>query len=68
MASHGVPARSAQAGDVLRLIEPHGRADLEKMDQRIYLAAENLARYLRTLVHPWQADATLLLLTDSRSG
>lgn len=68
VASHGVPARSAQAGEVLRLIEPHGRADLEKMDQRIYLAAENLARYLRTLVHPWQADATLLLLTDSRSG
>ena len=63
-----VPARPPQAGEVLRLIEPHGQADLEETDQRIYLAAEKLARYLRTLVHPWKEDATLLLLTDSRSG
>lgn len=54
-------------GAVLRLIEPQGRADLEQMDQRVYVAAENLARYLRTLVHPWKEDPSLLLLTDSRS-
>lgn len=63
-----VPATPVQAGEVLRLLEPHGQADLEKMDQRVYLAAQNLARYLRTLVHPWNEDAALLLLTDSRSG
>lgn len=62
------PAGPAQAGDVLRLVEPAGQADLEQMDQRIYLAAQKLARYLRTLVHPWTEDSTLLLLTDSRSG
>jgi len=63
-----VTATPVQTGEVLRLIEPHGQADLEKMDQRVYLAAQNLARYLRTLVHPWHEDAALLLLTDSRSG
>jgi len=51
----------------MRLVEPHGKADLEKMDQRVYLAAGNLARYLRTVIHPWNEDAALLLLTDSRS-
>lgn len=67
-AGEQAPARSPQADQILRLVEPHGQADVEKMDQRIYLAAEKLGRYLRTLVHPWQEDATLLLLTDSRSG
>ena len=60
-------ATPVQASEVMRLVEPHGKADLEKMDQRVYLAAGNLARYLRTLIHPWNEDAALLLLTDSRS-
>jgi hypothetical protein len=67
-AGQPVPASPVQAAEVLPLIEPQGQADLEKMDQRIYLAAQNLARYLRTLVHPWEEDQTLALLTDSRSG
>jgi hypothetical protein len=52
----------------LALIEPRGQADLDNMDQRIYVSAEKLARYLRSLVHPWRDDPQLLLLTDSRSG
>ena len=60
--------KTPRNGDVLALTEPHGHADLEKMDQRIYEATEKLARYLRSLVHSWSEDPHLLLLTDSRSG
>ncbi len=72
IAAHAADDQSARtapnhSGGVQRLIEPHGQADLEGMDQRIYLAVQKLARYLRTLVHPWEEDATLALLTDSRS-
>lgn len=58
--------RPAQAREVLRLVEPRGRADLEEMDQRIYVAAEKLARYLRGLVRPWKEDPSVSLLTESR--
>jgi hypothetical protein len=60
------PVGHTGAGQVLRLVEPRGRADLEKMDQRIYVAAEKLARYLRGLVRPWKEDPKVSLLTDSR--
>jgi len=71
-AAHAADGRQGQpasrpAGGAMRLIEPQGQAELEGMDQRIYLAVQNLARYQLSLVHPWQEDATLALLTDSCS-
>ncbi len=38
------------------------------MQERIYRAAEHQARYLLTLVHPWEKDSDLALITASRSG
>ena len=49
------------------LVMPAGRADLQKMDGRIYQALEKQAHYLLGLVHPWDRDPQLLLVTDSRS-
>lgn len=61
-------AQPSQAGSAMPLLEPHGHADLEKLDERIYLVVEKLARHLRSQVHPWREDPKLLLLTESRSG
>lgn len=63
--AQGSPAGRAAAAQPLPLIEPRGRADLEKADQRIYVAAEKLARHLRGRVGPWKEDPTLSLLTES---
>lgn len=68
VAGQPMASSALQASEVMPLSEPQGRADLEHMDQRIYVAVQQLARYLRTLVHPWQEDAALALMTDSRSG
>lgn len=38
------------------------------MQERIYRAAEHQARYLLTLVHPWEKDSDLALITTSRSS
>ena len=35
---------------------------------RIYRAAENQARHFLALVHPWEKNPSLLLLTKSGSG
>ena len=59
-------AEQFQAGATMRLIEPHGTANLEQMDQRVYLAAEKLARYLRGAVRQWAEDPKMSLLTESR--
>lgn len=42
--------------------------DVRKLCDRTYLAAQKQAHYLLDLVHPWEKDKTLLLLTDSKSG
>lgn len=68
LAGQPLGTRPLDAGEVMPLVEPRGRADLENLDQRIYGAVQQLARYLRTLVHPWQEDESMALLTDSRSG
>lgn len=46
------------------------RADGEwqEIAQRVYRAAQGLARHLLEKVHPWSADRSLLLMTESRSG
>ncbi len=65
-AAGGPNAERVQDDAVMRLIGPHGTADLEKMDQRVYVAAERLARYLRGMVRPWAEDPRMSLLTQSR--
>ena len=65
-AAAGPRAEPVQAAAPMRLIEPHGTADLEKMDQQVYVAAEKLARYLRGLIRPWSEDPQMSLLTESR--
>ena len=42
--------------------------DVRELCDRTYLAAQKQAHYLLGLVHPWEKDKTLLLLTDSKSG
>lgn len=70
---HGAEVQTEQISaspdrhDVLPLVEPQGKADLQGVDQRLYRAAQNQARYLLGQVHPWSEDPSLLLLTESRS-
>lgn len=59
-------AEHVDSRPTLRLIEPRGTAELERMDQKVYVAAENLARYLRGMVRPWTEDPKTSLLTESR--
>jgi hypothetical protein len=41
---------------------------VREVQTRIYHAAQRQAHYLLGTVHPWQEDAQLRLLTDSKSG
>lgn len=60
------PGQAVNAGPPMRLVEPHGAAELEGMDGRVYLAAQRLAGHLRRAVRPWTADPQMALLTESR--
>ncbi|OHB71955.1 MAG: hypothetical protein A2V70_02865 [Planctomycetes bacterium RBG_13_63_9] len=64
-ASAGFPSD----GPVMELRLPRQKpSEVGPVQDRIYRAAENQARYLLTLVHPWQEDPGLLLMTQSKSG
>jgi hypothetical protein len=54
--------------NVMPCIEPHGKADLQGVDGRIYHIAQRLAHDLLGQVHPWQEDQSMLLMTESKSG
>lgn len=48
-------------------LPPKAPASVRAVQNRIYQAAEKQAHYLLGTVHPWTEDATLRLLTESKS-
>ena len=58
-------------GDVMPMTFPahsEGRpVEVRQVCDRVYLAAQKQAHHLLDLVHPWEKDKTLLLLTNSKS-
>ncbi len=65
-----VQAIAADAeGRVLPLELPEGNdPELQAAAPEVYLAAEGMARFMLAKVHPWEKDAELLLVTESRSS
>ncbi len=47
--------------------EAKAEGEIARMAALVYSATQHQARYLLDLIHPWQDDASLRLLTDSRS-
>ncbi|MBI5094157.1 MAG: hypothetical protein HZB26_17160 [Candidatus Hydrogenedentes bacterium] len=62
---------AADAQSPMRIVEPPSGVsaprDFADIESRVYLSIEKQARNLLTKVHPWDADPSLKLMTDSKS-
>lgn len=67
---HVMAGMAWSADEAVMPLEPRAKAlpTVVLVQERVYRAAEHQARYLLTLVHPWEGDPDLLLITASRSG
>jgi hypothetical protein len=64
----GVAAESQDRSGVMSWKLPErGDDGVREMMRTVYEATQRQARYLLGTVHPWQEDASLLLLTESKS-
>ncbi len=52
---------------VMPLVLPQGQVDLQGMDQRVYDALQKQTKFLLGQVKPWKGDASMKLLTESKS-
>jgi len=68
VSAQGGPTPAAGSGEVMRIVLPEQASpSVAEAQDRLYRVIENQARYLLASVHPWQADAGLKLVTESRS-